>query len=264
MLAYRLSEIIDTIEKTYPRNLALDWDNPGLICGRRDKEINTAYICLDADNLNIDRALKDNADLILSHHPMIFGSIRQINDGTALGLKLLRLIENGTACYAMHTNYDIAVEGMCKETARRLNAMPLSPLEITGASDDGELGVGFVYELNGEGCTAKELSMTVKKAFGLDTLWYYDGGRKIRRVAVCPGSGRKMMDVVLAQGADAFITGDTGHHDGLDYKDAGITLIDAGHYGIEKTYIDAMYKFMHEHFPDIKLIKGAEDEREFI
>ena len=73
-----------------------------------------------------------------------------------------------------------------------------------------------------------------------------------------------MMTEVLSLGVDAYITGDTGHHDGLDYKDAGVTLIDAGHYGLEHVFIDEMSEFISNKFPLLKIVKGAEDEREFV
>lgn len=264
-MSVKLSQIIKKIEEVYPRSLALEWDNPGLICGHRDKSIETVMLALDADNRTIERAAGEHADLLLTHHPLIFGSVKQVNDDNALGRKLLALIENGIACYAMHTNFDIAEGGMADSVAKRLSMRITAPLEITAASEGGNLGIGFIAELEEpQGLTASELAEYVKTCFKLDKAWYYDAGRRIHRVAVCPGSGKGMLKEVIASGADAFITGDTGHHDGIDYKDEDITLIDVGHYGLEHIFADVMYDFLTDYFPELKLIKEMTDERKFI
>ena len=264
-MGYLLNEIIEKIEEKYPRSLALEWDNPGLICGHHDKRIDAVMLALDADRRVIERAVKEGADLILTHHPMIFGSLKQVNDENALGRKLLYLIENGIACYAMHTNFDIAKDGMGDGVAKRLNIKALEPLEATNISENEPIGIGFVGETDKpEGISAKELSENVKKCFGLDAAWYYDAKRPIRRIAVCPGSGKGMMKEVVAVKADAFITGDTGHHDGLDYIDEGISLIDAGHFGLEHIFTDIMAEFFMKNLPEVKLIKEVADERKFI
>ncbi len=264
-MGYLLSEIIEKIEEKYPRHLALDWDNPGLICGHHDKIINSVMLALDADNRVIEKAVKEGVDLILTHHPMIFGSLKKVNDENALGRKLLCLIENRIACYAMHTNFDIAKNGMGDGVAKRLNIKFSEPLEVTGVSENEHVGIGFVGEIdNTEGISTKELAENVKKCFGLDTVWYYDAGTPIRRIAVCPGSGKGMMREVMAAKADVFITGDTGHHDGLDYIDENISLIDGGHFGLEHIFADIMAEFFMKNLPKVKVIKEAADARKFI
>ncbi len=260
-----ISEIIKKIEESYPISLALDWDNPGLICGHFDREVDTVLIALDPDDTNINKAIAHGAGLIISHHPLIFSAVKKINDKEAHGKKILKLIENGVASYAMHTNFDIAHDGMGDSVAKRLGIINTHPLETTYQDENGEAGIGFVGELNlGNGLSAKELAKEIKNTFGLSYTWYYDAGKPIKKIAVCPGSGKSMFKQVLISGADAFITGDTGHHDGLDLKDAGITLIDAGHYGLEHIFMDEMTEFMKKHFPELTLIRGAEDERKFV
>ena len=264
-MGYKVSEIINRIEDSFPVSLAMDWDNPGLICGHGDKEVETILIALDADLLNIDRAVRSGADMIISHHPMIFSAIKKVNDLEPVGRKLLKLIENNISCYAMHTNFDIGRGGMADIVAKRLGVENIRPIEITGEDEVGSLGIGFAAEFSDtDGLTAWELSALLKERFSLERVWYYDSGRPIKRIAVCPGSGKGMMTEVLSLGVDAYITGDTGHHDGLDYKDAGVTLIDAGHYGLEHVFIDEMSEFISNKFPLLKIVKGAEDEREFV
>ena len=323
-MAITAAKIIRKIEEFYPRSLAESWDNPGLLAGRGDREVHTVVIALDVSRRVVDLAVREHADLILSHHPLIFGSIKSVNDETFLGRKLLDLIENKISCYAMHTNFDIARNGMAYIAAEQLGLTDFTPLEVTGEQDGETVGIGFVGDVTpammqraehlkdmkntgfvsvrgecstGPGIpsgnasaaeahhgpvysvgspdsarrqsdenflTARELAKLCKESFGLKSAFYYDGGRPIRRIAVCPGSGRHMMDAVISQGADAFVTGDTGHHDGMDYFDEGITLVDAGHFGVEHIYVEHMKQFMEKQFPEVKLIKEVTDERQYV
>ena len=323
-MAITAAKIIRKIEEFYPRSLAESWDNPGLLAGRGDREVHTVVIALDVSRRVVDLAVREHADLILSHHPLIFGSIKSVNDETFLGRKLLDLIENKISCYAMHTNFDIARNGMAYIAAEQLGLTDFTPLEVTGEQDGETVGIGFVGDVTpammqraehlkdmkntgfvsvrgecstGPGIpsgnasaaeahhgpvysvgspdsarrqsdesflTARQLAALCKESFGLKSAFYYDGGRPIRRIAVCPGSGRHMMDAVISQGADAFVTGDTGHHDGMDYFDEGITLVDAGHFGVEHIYVEHMKQFMEKYFPEVKLIKEVTDERQYV
>ena len=255
--------ILDEIEKSFPRELAMEWDNPGLQLGRRSKEVKKIMLALDATRRVVSKAAEENVDLLITHHPMIFGSVKQINEETALGRKLLDLAEHGICYYAMHTNYDIALQGMAKAAAARLGLAAEEPLELTGTQEDKPVGIGFVSGLE-ESCTAAELAARCKKAFGLPAVLYYDGGHPIHRIAVCPGSGRHMLEAVRAAGADAMITGDSGHHDGMDYYDEELSLIDAGHFCIEQIFTEEMEAFLTARFPGLTIMKEETDERRYV
>ena len=259
----KASEIINTIERYYPRTLAESWDNPGLLCGRKGQEVSSIVLALDASRRVVDYAVDIGADMIITHHPIIFDGIRSVTDDTFTGSKLLRMIENRICCYAMHTNFDIAQNGMAYAAAEKLGIREFAPLEQTSEQEGVPVGIGFVGDLPAA-VTAGELASFVKERFGISSLFYYDGGSPIHRVAVCPGSGRHMMEAVKAAGADAFITGDTGHHDGMDYKDDGITLIDAGHFGVEHIFTGHMKRFLETRFPDLKLYEEVTDERRYV
>ena len=106
-----MKELAKELEQLSPSRYACSWDNVGLLVGRYDQEIKKVVVTLDATNEVIEEAKKRNADLILTHHPIIFSSMKRVNDETILGRKLMTLIENKMACYAMHTNFD-TVGGM--------------------------------------------------------------------------------------------------------------------------------------------------------
>lgn len=115
-----LSEIINILEKEFPLNLQEKWDNSGLILGDKNNQIKKAQISLDITENVVDRAIENGVDLIISHHPMIFSSIKQINDSTILGKKILKLIKNGISVYALHTNLDDAKQGLNQYIAEKL------------------------------------------------------------------------------------------------------------------------------------------------
>ena len=99
-------EIIQVIEASYPRSAALEFDNVGLLAGRAEKEAVRVYLALDATDAVIDRAVEAGADMLITHHPLIFSPLKKVTDEDFVGRRVVRLIQNDIAYYAMHTNYD--------------------------------------------------------------------------------------------------------------------------------------------------------------
>mgnify|MGYP000977932342 CR=1 FL=1 len=110
-------DVMNVIEKEYPLNYALSWDNVGLLVGRDDKEVKKIYIALDATDEVIDEAVKNGADMLITHHPMIFKAMKKINDEDFIGRRVLKLIRDDISYYAMHTNYDVM--GMAELAAEK-------------------------------------------------------------------------------------------------------------------------------------------------
>ena len=100
-------EIMEKIEKSYPRAYAMDWDNVGLLVGRDDKEVKKIYVALDATDDVVDAAVEAGTDMLVTHHPLIFFGMKKINNLDFIGKRLLKLIQNDISYYAMHTNYDV-------------------------------------------------------------------------------------------------------------------------------------------------------------
>ena len=123
-------DIIKLLEVVAPPEYALDWDNSGLLTGNRKKDIRTIVIGLDATDELCDEAIRINADMLITHHPMIFSPLKSITEDTALGSRLIRLIKNDIVCYAMHTNYDTK-GGMAKHAADMLGLKNCQVLEET-------------------------------------------------------------------------------------------------------------------------------------
>ncbi len=242
-------EVAELLEKLAPREAAMDWDNPGLLVGRSDKEAARIYVALDASEAVVEAAIDAGADMIVTHHPVIFHSIKAVNDQTALGLKLMDLIKNDVTVYSMHTNFDSCPGGMADLVCERLGLqklMPMEPVAFRRDTEEAPYGIGFVAELPAL-MSCPELAEKIKEAFDLPFAVYYDAGNPIRRIAVCPGSGRGETGLAASLKADCFVAGDLGHHEGLDLREEGISMIDAGHYGLEHIFTDMVSEYLVKH-----------------
>ena len=245
-------ELYALLQRHFPNEAALSWDNVGLLCGRMDKDIRTVYIALDATTDVVDGAVEAGADLLLTHHPVIFSGIKRIEEGDYLGERLLRMIENHVACYAMHTNYD--VKRMADLVVSRMGLKNPEVLEATAA--DGSEGIGYTGDFETP-MTLETCALKIKAWFHIpDVRVYGDLNQKIQRVSVCPGSAKGMEDFALAQGGQVLIGGDFGHHEGLDCLEKHIAVIVAGHYGLEHVFIDDMAGFFTKYCPEIKVCKS--------
>ena len=239
----RNRELMDLLERFAPKEYACSWDNVGLLIGRADQEIQRVIVALDATNAVVDRAVAEGADLIITHHPMIFSSMKRVNDDGFLGNKILKLVENRISVFAMHTNFDVI--GMAALAGKYLDfPEDAQPLEVT-AEENGRIeGIGRITEL-AKAVTLGEYTEFVKKALSLEhVLLFGDEDQMIRTVAVSPGSGRSMTELAVQKGADVIITGDIGHHEGLDALDMCLSVIEAGHYGTEYIFIDHVSDFL--------------------
>ena len=98
-------EIIEILETLAPKSCACDWDNPGLLAGRMDKDVKKILLTLDADDAAVERAKEIGADMLLSHHPLIFKPVKHVSDEDFIGRRLVSLIQEDVSYYAMHGGY---------------------------------------------------------------------------------------------------------------------------------------------------------------
>ena len=234
-------KVIEILEKQSPKSYACDWDNVGLLVGREDKEIQKIYIALDATDEAIEEAIANGADMLLTHHPMIFKGMKRVTQEDFIGRRIIRLIQNDMVYYAMHTNFDVM--GMADLAADYLGISDTRVLEITSVSETGEEGIGRYGSLKKE-MTVRECCEEVKQAFSLENVKVFGNlERKVKTAAISPGSGKSVISNALQAGVDVLITGDIDHHEGIDAAANGLVVIDAGHYGLEHIFI----AFMAEH-----------------
>lgn len=254
-------ELIRQLEGLAPLNCACSWDNPGLLAGRGEKEVKKILIALDATDQVIDLAVREKCDFLLTHHPLIFGAIKKVNDQDFIGRRLVKLIQADISCYSMHTNFDSAPGCMADLAGDLLGLKDRKPLEETGADErtGKPYGIGLCGNLE-KSMSLKELALMVKERFELPFVNVY-GAREfegtVKCVAVCPGSGKGMSDHALSSGAQVLITGDIGHHDGMDAVAQGLAVIDGGHYGLEHIFMDFMEDYIKNQISSELAIKKA-------
>lgn len=241
----KLYEIMNRLEELSPVTYAEDWDNVGLLVGDENAEIRHIMIALDASDYVIEQAVAQKADLLLTHHPMIFKPLKQINNRSMIGRRILKLASHGIAYYAMHTNFDIK-GGMADLAAGRLGLMDTVPLEVTVVTDGHDEGIGRTGMLP-KPIPVTELAEKVKDKFDLkNVILYGDETKLVHKVSICPGSGKSEIQNALKQKADILVTGDIGHHEGIDAVDMGLMILDATHYGLEHIFIDFMAEYLKE------------------
>ena len=244
-------EIVRVIESVYPAEAALDFDNVGLLAGRAKKEVKKVYIGLDPTDRVIEEAVRAGADMLITHHPLIFSPLKRVTDDDFIARRVMRLIRADISCYAMHTNYDVL--GMAGLSEKILGISDAKVLDVTMVRDGKEEGISRVGNLK-EPMTLRECCVYVKHRLNLESVKVFgDMDRKVSRLAVSPGSGRSAVAPAIANGADVLVTGDMGHHEGLDAVERGLSVIDAGHYGTEYIFIDDMRRFFEEKMPGIEV-----------
>ena len=246
----KCNEIIAFLEKQYSSKYALDWDNVGLLIGRSDSDIKTIYVAVDASDDIIEDAISHHADLIITHHPLIFSPLKRINDQNFISQRVLKLVEHGISLYAMHTNYDVVRMGDL--AAEKIGLQKQCALEVTDLNSDK--GIGQIGKLS-ESCSLKELSELVKKAFQLEGVCVFgDLDYHVKQIAISPGAGNSMIEHAINTKVDVLITGDISHHNGIDAMAQGLSIIDAGHYGIEHIFIKDMKQFLERSFAGVEVI----------
>lgn len=244
-------EVIENIEKKYGRFYAMNWDNVGLLAGRFGKEVKKIYVALDATDEVVEEAISVGADMLVTHHPLIMSGLNKITDDNFIGKRLIKLIQNDISYYAMHTNYD--VRGMAELASDKLMLKDAEILEVTGESDVPE-GIGRIAPLQ-QTMTLRECCELIKEIFSLENVRVFgELDKEVCRLAICPGSGKSFVRSAIAKGADVYVTGDIGHHDGIDAVAQGLAIIDAGHYGIEHIFVKDIEEYLKEHTQNVEIV----------
>ena len=230
----------------------MEWDRSGLQVGDEEAAVRTILVALDATDEVIDHAVECGAELIITHHPMLFRPVERVVRQERAGRRILALAENGISCYAMHTNFDVA--GMAELNSRELGLENARILSQTAVSPEGfPEGLGRVGELP-EKMTLSDFAKEVRDLYQLPSVRIYgEMNDTVQTVAVCSGSGKSLIREAIDAGADVFVTGDLDYHTAIDAVADGLNLIDAGHYGTEFGFIPYMKQQLSSFFPDLTI-----------
>ena len=243
----KCSDWMEKLEKLAPKSLACEWDNPGLLAGRAEKEVEKVLIALDATDDVVDLAVKEQVDLLITHHPMLFSPLKKVTSADFIGRRLITMIQADLCYYAMHTNFD--VKGMAQLNQECLGLAECEVLEETAPGE----GIGRVGVLDAP-MDLKTFAEKVRNDFEIpDVRMYGDPAKSVCRVAVSSGSGKSMIRGAIAKGADVIVTGDVDYHSAIDAVAQGIAVIDAGHYGTEYGFIAYMKQELEAMFPELEV-----------
>lgn len=253
----QIKDVIQLLDAHSPERAACDWDNVGLLVGDAGRGLNGIYVALDATDQVIDHAIEKGANLIVTHHPMIFSGMKRIVADDFTGRRIMRLTEEKISLYAMHTNFDIY--GMAELAAKKMQLSDIEPLDVCGEDDGKPVGIGSVgmvapevilpkrTEESDHSLRLKDYAAFIRDTFGLSCVKVFGNpDAPVCRVAVCPGSGKSDIDTAIEKGADTYVTGDIDHHSGIDANMKGLSIIDAGHYGIEHIFIEYMTTLLRQ------------------
>ena len=256
-----VADILQYIESIAPQYMKEGWDNVGLLCGRKDREVKKILVALDPFRNVIEEAIAEKCDLIVTHHPLIFrDKIMALNEDTETTRNLLTLVENGIAAINAHTNLDLAPGGVNDVLAATLGLENIEVVNPEGEDDQGRpyglLRCGTVAEQN-----LPEFLAHVKNALHCDGLRYVDGSKPVRKVAVGGGSCADYMHEALAAGCDTFVTADIKYNQFRTGYELGLNLIDAGHFHTENPTMPVLAAKLRLAFPEVE-VKLAENHSE--
>lgn len=247
-------EFLQKMEALCPLSMAAEWDNPGFLIGDPDREITKIALALDATGEVIEEAVRKGANLIVTHHPMLFHPMKQISTQMHLGKRAIKMLENKISLIALHTNFDICV--MAELAADKLELKNRQVLEPEGLFGGKEEGFGRFGMLEAP-MTLKELAQFTKERFDLPfVIVNGEENAVVQKVAVATGSGKSGLENCAKNGVQVLITGDVDHHSAVDALEMGVYTIDAGHFGTEKMFADYMVSYLSEQMPEIEAYKA--------
>lgn len=245
----KCQKIIQKLEELSPPSFAEDWDNVGLLVGRKEKEVYKVAIAVDATEDVINQAIAQKADMLITHHPLIFQAIKSVNTEHFIGRRIVKLLQSDISYYAMHTNFDIM--GMADAAADEISLQKRRVLDVTYEDEIANEGIGRFGSLP-RIMSLEECAEYVKQIFVLEHVQVYgELDVTLEKAAISPGSGGDMIQSALDAGADVLITGDIKHHEALDAMEQGLTIIDAGHFGLEKIFTPYMQEFFKREMPEL-------------
>lgn len=254
----KCKEVIECLEKLAPRFYAQSWDNVGLLTGREDKEVDKIMLALDPTASVIQQACEWGADMLITHHPLIFSPMKAVTTRDFIGKRVYQLIRQDICYFAMHTNFDVM--GMADAVAGQLEMEECEVLETTFQEDISTKGIGRIGRLP-RSMSLEECAFYIKEKCALDSIRVFgERERTVRRMALVPGSGKSCIRQAIEQGAEVFLTGDIGHHEGLDAMEQNLSIIDAGHFGLEKIFSSYMEEVLRRELvgPEIRMAKEEE------
>ncbi len=247
-----VQDIINEMEAFAPSKLKEDFDNVGLMVGDKNREVKKVLLALDCTKEVIDEAIENKCEMIITHHPLIFRKPNRIVKGDLLGDKIIKLIENKISVYSSHTNLDAIKDGINDKV---VNILGFKKSKIIDKSILEDSGIGRIVYLE-EPIKTKDLINNIKEKLNIDMLTGHISNEYVSNIAIINGSGSSYFNKAYEMGADCIITGDTSYHFVSDYKELGVTILDAGHFGTEWLAFLSAMENIKENIKDVEFVKS--------
>ena len=239
----KVKDIIKVIEEFAPLSIQEKWDNSGLCIGSPEASVSSVLLALDCTPELVDEAVRIGADMIVTHHPLIFSGLRKISPDDVTGTAVIKAVSAGIAVYAAHTSADKVLAGVSGAMARKLSLKNISVLDSEG---DG-VGLGAVGDLETP-LSAMDAVLMIKEKFGLDMVRTSRPlDIPISRIAMCGGSGSSLIPQAMASGAQLYLCGDISYHHFFTSPD--FMLMDVGHYESEIEIVAILFSLLKKNFP---------------
>ena len=241
-----VADILTFLDTLAPAQLKMEWDNVGLLCGSKNTEVTKILVALDPFEGVCKEAADIGAQLIVTHHPLIFRAPNTITDETSVGRSIMFLCRHGISAVNAHTNLDVAPGGVNDVLAEKLG---LQNIQIINPVD----GYGLLRCGDVEQQPLETFLATVKEKLGCDGLRYVNSSKPVCKVAVGGGSCADEMMEAYAAGCDTFVTADIKYNQFWDAYDIGMNLIDAGHFYTENPVVAVLAEKIAVAFPEIEV-----------
>ena len=240
----KVKDILNFLESKFPVSTACEFDNVGLLVGDGEREVKNAMVALDCDITAVNKAREAGAQLIITHHPVIFDGLKAVTAGSIV----YELIKSGISVISMHTNLDIAEGGVTECLCEAIGLTDIKPF----TANDGFVIREAVCPIS----DAEKMALHIKESLG-GGVRYVAGKTPINRVLVCSGSGGDFLADAINCGFDALITADVKHNVFIDAINNGISLFDAGHYASENVIVEPLAELLSEEFKSVKFIQHS-------
>ena len=243
----KIREITSVIESFAPLSIQESWDNSGLIIGSPEQDVHGVILGFDCTPELVDEAVACGADMIVTHHPLIFGGVKKISPEDPVGLTILKAASAGIAVYAAHTTADKVLAGVSGAMARRLDLEDIQILD----EEPGGYGLGAIGNLScpmeGEAFieyVKSRFSLRVVRCSRIPEI-------PVSRVAMCGGSGGSLIGNARKAGAQAYLCGDISYHHFFTTKD--FMVMDIGHFEGEVEIVDILFSLLRKKFPNFAI-----------
>jgi len=244
-----VNDIFSYLNEKAPISLKMDFDNVGLLVGSKEASVSKVLVALDITSDVIQEASSKEADLIVSHHPVIWDAMKSLRSDNVQQDKVINLIKNNIAAICMHTNLDIVDEGVNDVLLKKLGLKYQCILD----EYENEIGCGRIGILHSE-MELNEFLEVVKIKLNNKGLRYFDAGRPVKRVAVMGGAGGSSLETAFNKDCDTYVTSDIKYDQFLLASELKINLIDAGHYCTEHPIVYTIKDWLETKFNYIDVI----------